>query len=76
MPLYDYQCAACQNVTEVRHGFKEAMTEKCPTCGGSDMKRVFSAAPIIFNGSGYYITDSRGPAPSDSSSSTKSESAA
>jgi putative FmdB family regulatory protein len=59
LPLYDYQCKACQKVTEVRHGFREAFEGTCPSCGGAEMTRVFSAAPIIFNGSGFYITDSR-----------------
>ena len=59
MPLYDYQCRTCQKVTEVRHGFKEVHRETCPDCGGSDMARVFNAAPILFKGSGFYVTDSR-----------------
>lgn len=66
MPLYDYQCKSCQRVTEVRHGFRETFTGPCPDCGSSDVGRVFSAAPIIFNGSGFYVTDSR-PKAADSS---------
>ena len=59
MPLYDYQCKACQKVSEVRHGFREDFTGPCPACGAPEMARVFNAAPIIFNGSGFYINDSR-----------------
>jgi putative FmdB family regulatory protein len=58
MPLYDYQCSACGKVTEIRHGFNDTNAEKCPHCGG-ELSRIFSAAPIIFNGSGFYVTDSR-----------------
>jgi putative FmdB family regulatory protein len=58
MPLYDYKCTQCGRVTEVRHGFNESHADPCPACGGP-MQRVFSAAPIVFKGSGYYITDSR-----------------
>lgn len=58
MPLYDYKCKDCGKVTEVRHGFNESHGDPCPACGGT-MQRVFSAAPIVFKGSGYYITDSR-----------------
>lgn len=61
MPLYDYQCSKCQHVTEVRHGFDDAYDAPCAACGGA-MKRVFNPAPIIFNGSGFYVTDSRGTA--------------
>jgi len=58
MPLYDYRCAACGKVTEIRHGFNDTNTEPCPHCGGA-LSRVFNPAPIIFNGSGFYKTDSR-----------------
>ena len=58
MPLYDYKCTQCGKVTEVRHGFNESHADPCPACGGT-VQRVFSAAPIVFKGSGYYITDSR-----------------
>lgn len=69
MPLYDYQCANCQKVTEVRHGFDDTYAEPCPACGGK-LGRVFNPAPILFKGSGFYVTDSRKP--SGDSSSTPS----
>jgi putative FmdB family regulatory protein len=59
MPLYDYKCLKCQKVTEVRHGFGENFTDPCPKCGGT-LRRVFNPAPIVFKGSGFYVTDSRG----------------
>ncbi len=59
MPLYDYKCSTCQKVTEVRHGFGESFTDPCPDCGGK-LERVFNPAPIVFKGSGFYVTDSRG----------------
>jgi len=58
MPLYDYQCSNCRHVVEVRHGFNDTYTEACPACGGA-LKRVINPAPIIFKGSGFYVTDSR-----------------
>lgn len=58
MPLYDYKCTKCGTIREVRHGFHESHDEPCPACGAS-MSRVFSAAPIVFKGSGFYATDSR-----------------
>ena len=71
MPLYDYQCPACSTVTEVRHGFKEAFEGTCPSCGASGLKRVFNPAPILFKGSGFYVTDSRKGSSNDKSSSDK-----
>ncbi|MHB8146949.1 MAG: FmdB family zinc ribbon protein [Vulcanimicrobiaceae bacterium] len=65
MPLYDYRCPKCQAVTEVRHGFNENHSAPCPKCGG-ELKRVFNPAPILFKGSGFYITDSRPSASGES----------
>ncbi|MDQ2866568.1 MAG: FmdB family transcriptional regulator [Candidatus Eremiobacteraeota bacterium] len=62
MPLYDYRCSACGKIIEVRHGFNDAHAEACPECGGA-LKRVFNAAPIVFKGSGFYVTDSRKRSP-------------
>ncbi len=84
MPLYDYRCSACGAVREVRHGFDERVSDPCAACGG-ELVRVFNPAPILFKGSGFYVTDSRpssggsestGSSESSSSSSASSESAA
>ena len=69
MPLYEYGCPACGHLAEIRHGFDERPELKCEKCGAA-LERRFSAAPIVFKGSGFYVTDSRG----SSSKSEKSES--
>jgi putative FmdB family regulatory protein len=71
LPLYEYQCANCGAVTDIRHGFRETTNESCPKCGGG-LKRLFNPAGIVFKGSGFYVTDSRpksdsGPAKSETS---------
>jgi len=67
VPIYEYQCAKCGTVTDIRHGFNEATSEACPKCGG-DLKRLFNPAGIVFKGSGFYVTDSRKPAEAKSES--------
>ncbi|HEV2261865.1 MAG TPA: FmdB family zinc ribbon protein [Candidatus Rubrimentiphilum sp.] len=67
MPLYDYRCSACKKVTEVRHGFDDSFEDACPHCGGK-LNRVFNPAPIVFKGSGFYVTDSRGKSEAKSAS--------
>ncbi|MBC5809680.1 MAG: hypothetical protein GIW95_02315 [Candidatus Eremiobacteraeota bacterium] len=57
MPLYEYRCRACGKLTEIRHGFKEAISQSCD-CGG-ELTRVFNPAGIVFKGSGFYVNDSR-----------------
>ena len=73
MPLYDYQCSSCGQTIEIRHGFNDTYAEPCAACGGS-LTRVFNPAPILFKGSGFYITDSRGGAKSEGGSTTESSS--
>ena len=72
MPLYDYRCTKCGHTTEIRHGFNDTHSDPCAQCG-SEVKRVIGAAPIVFKGSGFYVTDSR---PSSSGESSSSDSAA
>lgn len=72
MPLYEYQCEKCGSVADVRHGFDETPALTCEKCDGP-MARQFSAAGIVFKGSGFYKTDSRKPS-TEAKSETKSES--
>ncbi len=77
MPTYEYACRDCGEHLEVVQSFKDAPLTECGRCGGQ-LRKVFSAAGIIFKGSGYYVTDSRkstagaGSSSSDSSSDTSS----
>ena len=58
MPTYEYVCRACGEHLEVVQSFKDEALVTCGLCGG-DLRKVFSAAGIIFKGSGYYVTDTR-----------------
>ncbi len=58
MPIYEYECGHCLFRFEMRHGFDEEPQVMCPQCQGR-ARRVFHSTPIIFKGSGFYITDSR-----------------
>lgn len=62
MPTYEYACQDCGEHLEVVQSFKEEPLTVCGHCGGR-LRKVFSAAGIIFKGSGYYVTDSRGKKP-------------
>ena len=74
MPIYEYQCAACGTVTDIKHGFNETANEPCSKCGSVDLKRLFNPAGIVFKGSGFYVTDSRkSEAKSETKTETKSE---
>jgi putative FmdB family regulatory protein len=58
MPIYEYECGKCSLRFELRRRFSEDGSGFCPQCG-SEARRLFSPVPIIFKGSGFYVTDSR-----------------
>ncbi len=65
MPIYEYQCQACQSVFEEwQSGFEEKDME-CPECG-EQAKRLISHTSFHLKGSGWYVTDYAGKTPSGS----------
>lgn len=58
MPTYQYVCTECGEPLEVVQKFSDDALTECPACDGK-LRKVFSAAGIIFKGSGFYRTDSR-----------------
>ena len=65
MPVYEYVCKSCGHHLEVSQSFKDAPLTTCPVCGG-ELRKVFSSVGIMFKGSGFYRTDSRGSGRTDS----------
>ena len=58
MPTYEYECERCSIRFELKRRFGENGEASCPQCQGKG-RRLLSAVPIIFKGSGFYVTDSR-----------------
>ena len=58
MPVYEYECNKCRFRFEVTRGVNESGGSACPRCGGEG-RRVYLPTPLLFKGSGFYITDSR-----------------
>ena len=58
MPIYQYHCLNCSRQFELKQSFDDKPIADCPDCRGI-ARRVFCPVPIIFNGPGFYITDSR-----------------
>ena len=83
MPTYQYRCTECGHAFEEFQSFTDDALTVCSVCGGR-LRKVFNAVGVVFKGSGFYRTDSRGStaAASDStpgeskSSDSKKESAA
>jgi putative FmdB family regulatory protein len=56
MPIYEYRCEACGEITEVIQRFADAPLAICPRCGGA-LKKMVSAPAFQFKGTGWYVTD-------------------
>jgi putative FmdB family regulatory protein len=59
MPIYEYQCAACGEITEKWQKFSEAPLAVCPKCGGN-LTKLISNCSFHLKGGGWYVTDYAG----------------
>jgi putative FmdB family regulatory protein len=59
MPTYEYACVECGHHIEVVQSMSDPPLAVCAACGGR-LRKVFSPIGIVFKGSGFYRTDSRG----------------
>jgi len=56
MPLYEYQCTACEHRFEKIQKFSDPLVQVCPVCGGQ-VQKLLSSPAFQFKGTGWYITD-------------------
>jgi putative FmdB family regulatory protein len=78
MPLYEYECTACQKRTEKIQKFSDAEITICPYCGGK-LERTITAPAFQFAGGGWYkdgYGSAKPPAASGGESSSDSKPAA
>jgi putative FmdB family regulatory protein len=59
VPTYQYVCTDCGEDLEVVQKFSDAALTTHEACGGK-LRKVYSPVGIVFKGSGFYRTDSRG----------------
>ena|SRR5438874_2101880 len=64
VPIYDYRCDHCGHVFSAVQSFNDNTLETCPNCGKKP-RRLILAPAVVFKGSGWYKTDSRGAAPKE-----------
>jgi putative FmdB family regulatory protein len=57
MPIYEYQCQACQHDIEIIQKLSDSPLRDCPSCGEPAMKKKVSAAAFRLKGGGWYETD-------------------
>ena len=59
MPTYQYACTDCGHAFEQFQSFSDDALTVCPECSGK-LRKLFNAVGVVFKGSGFYRTDSRG----------------
>lgn len=57
MPIYEYQCQACEHELEKLQKLSDAPLTDCPKCGKPALKKKISAAGFRLKGGGWYETD-------------------
>jgi len=74
VPTYQYACTSCGHRLEAVQSFTDDPLTECPACTGR-LRKLFSAVGIVFKGSGFYRTDSRGGPAKEAAGSTSGSSA-
>lgn len=65
MPVYEFSCPVCGKTFEKNLPMSADLTKvRCPS-GHAHVRRVYSAPPVMFKGSGFYVTDHRSSSGSD-----------
>ena len=59
MPTYAYACKDCGHDFEIVQSFSDNSLTACPECDGA-LRKKFNSVGVVFKGSGFYRTDSRG----------------
>ena len=57
MPIYEYQCQACDNEHEALQKMSAEPLVTCPACNEPELKKKISAAGFRLKGDGWYETD-------------------
>ncbi len=74
MPTYEYMCTACGTPLEVVQSIHEPSLTDCPACPEGRLRKVFGNVGVVFKGSGFYRTDSRGKSSASAPATAKTES--
>ena len=57
MPIYEYQCEACDHKMEKLQKIADEPLKDCPECSEPKLNKLVSAAGFRLKGNGWYETD-------------------
>ncbi|SMC27479.1 putative regulatory protein, FmdB family [Desulfacinum hydrothermale DSM 13146] len=72
MPIYEYECTQCGQITEAMQKFSDPPLTECEHCHG-ELRKLISMSTFHLKGSGWYVTDYAGKKQNANSNSTKSD---
>ena len=58
MPIYEFQCEKCNEVSEVLLRTEDAPPEICEKCGGK-VHKIITGMTFHLHGPGFYTTDNK-----------------
>lgn len=57
MPLYEFECTSCGNISEKLMKISEPNPAHCEHCQGGPLKKLMSRTSFVLKGQGWYETD-------------------
>ncbi len=54
MPLYEYRCGECREVSEFRMKISDPHPTDCPACGQQSLRKIISNTAFQLKGGGWY----------------------
>ena len=73
MPIYEYECDSCHEVTELWQNMSDDPLTRCPKCGGP-VHKLISQSSFQLKGGGWYAdgySSSSGSSPAPAAKSVK-----
>lgn len=77
MPVYEYQCKACQKEFEYQQRMSDPEKTTCEACGAEQLERLISRTAFSLKGGGWYkdlYSSSKPESKSSDTAATKSDS--
>jgi putative FmdB family regulatory protein len=66
MPIYEYQCQACEQQSEFIMKISDPTPSACTHCSSGPLKKLMSPTSFVLKGEGWYETDFKGKKSKDS----------
>ncbi len=72
MPIYEFKCSNCSQVTEKWLKLSDPYPTECEHCHKGPLEKLMSATGFVLKGSGWYATDFKKKSSASSSDSSSS----